>query len=74
MKYAWNGDVNLDEVVDAADYLLIDAAFIAQAGTLAGGEAPAGTKEAAMVTALIKPHSEQTPSVLAQLFSSKPVL
>jgi len=32
VKYTWNGDANLDGVVNADDYFLVDGGFITQAG------------------------------------------
>jgi len=35
VKYSWNGDLNLDRVVNADDYFLIDSAFLGQGPSLA---------------------------------------
>ena len=37
-KYSWNGDANLDGVVNADDYFRIDAGFITQAGGYQNGD------------------------------------
>ena len=38
VKYGWNGDTNLDGVVNADDYFLIDSGFITQAGGYQNGD------------------------------------
>ncbi len=38
VKYTWNGDANLDGIVDADDYFLIDSGFISQSGGYANGD------------------------------------
>jgi PKD repeat protein len=38
VKYTWNGDVNLDGVVDAADYFLVDSGFLTQQGQYRNGD------------------------------------
>ena len=38
MKYTWNGDANLDGVVNADDYFLVDGGFLTQAGGYRNGD------------------------------------
>jgi len=38
VQYTWNGDMNLDGVVNADDYFLIDSGFIRQAGGYRNGD------------------------------------
>jgi len=38
VKYSWNGDVNLDGVVNADDYFRVDTGFITQAGGYQNGD------------------------------------
>jgi hypothetical protein len=38
IKYTWNGDVNLDGIVDAADYFLVDSGFLTQQGGYRNGD------------------------------------
>jgi hypothetical protein len=38
VKYTWNGDANLDGVIDAADYFLADSGFITQVGGYRNGD------------------------------------
>jgi len=38
VKYTWNGDVNLDELVNADDYFAVDSGFITQAGGYENGD------------------------------------
>ena len=84
-KPGWyNGDFNYDGVVNADDYFLIDWAFVGQTGPLAGRESPAATTHAAPEPAdsaamedvvIVKPAKKQeADSLLAELFSTEPVL
>jgi hypothetical protein len=38
VKYTWDGDMNLDGVVNADDYFLIDTGFLSQAGGYRNGD------------------------------------
>ncbi len=38
VKYTWNGDANIDGVVDADDYFLADSGYITQAGGWCNGD------------------------------------
>jgi ELWxxDGT repeat protein len=38
VKYTWNGDVNLDGVIDAADYFMVDSGFLTQQGGYQNGD------------------------------------
>ena len=38
MKYTWNGDANLDGIVNADDYFLVDSGFITQKGGWYNGD------------------------------------
>ena len=79
-----DGDLNYDGVVNADDYFLIDSAFIGQSGPLAGGESAAATTHAAHDPAdsaavddavIVQPARKQkADSLLAELFSTEPVL
>jgi hypothetical protein len=60
--------------VDAADYFLIDFAFIAQTGALVVEGTPGQAEGAVVLKADGDQQQQQTTSVLAQLFSAKPVL
>jgi len=80
----YNGDFNYDGVVNADDYFLIDSAFLGQSGPLAGGESAAATTHAAPEPAdsaavedavIVQPaRKQEADSLLAELFSTKPVL
>ena len=76
VKYTWNGDMNVDGVVNAEDYFLIDSAFLGQMGPLAVSNPE--KVQAAPGTDLIvyqRPQRrEPEASVLAQLFSNVRVL
>ena len=79
-----NGDFNYDDVVNADDYFLIDSAFLGQTGPLPGGEsasatthaAPEPADSAAMGDAVIVQGAkkQEADSLLAELFSTEPVL
>jgi len=80
----YNGDFNFDSVVNADDYFLIDSAFIGQSGPLAGGESAAATTHAAPKPAdsatvddaviVQGAKKQEADSLLAELFSTEPVL
>jgi hypothetical protein len=88
VKYTWNGDVNLDGAVDAADYFLIDSGFITQEGQYRNGDLNLdGAVDAAdyflvdsafigqtgtLAVAPVRP--VEAASVLTSLFSVKPIL
>ncbi|MCY2954747.1 MAG: PEP-CTERM sorting domain-containing protein [Planctomycetota bacterium] len=38
VKYTWNGDANLDGIINADDYFLVDSGFISQRGTYQHGD------------------------------------
>ncbi|HEX2973701.1 MAG TPA: hypothetical protein VHP11_15305, partial [Tepidisphaeraceae bacterium] len=73
-----NGDLTLDGKVDLADYFLIDSAFISQNASLSAQESPVAVAEdeAEVVTmkAVVAVAKDESPSILQQLFSAKPVL
>jgi hypothetical protein len=90
VKYTWNGDVNLDGSIDAADYFLIDSGFLTQQGQYRNGDLNLdGAVDAAdyflidsaflAQTAPLASQSfptlpDSSPSALQQLFSLKPIL
>jgi len=73
----YNGDFNYDGVINADDYFLIDRAFLCQSGPLAAGEpepAEAASEQSAVVTRVQPQKTEADQSILAQLFSTEPVM
>jgi hypothetical protein len=74
MRY--NGDFNYDGMVNADDYFQIDSAFIGQSGPLSAraaveaATAPAGE----LLPAQAQQRKDETPTLLAELFSTEPVL
>ena len=63
--------------INADDYFCIDSAFLGQSGQLAGGEpepAEAGSEQSAVVTRVQPQKNEADQSILAQLFSTEPVV
>jgi len=70
-----NGDFNYDGVVNADDYFLIDFAFLGQTGPLASGESVQTPTAADIVVARQPLQAKATdPTILAQVFSTSPVL
>ncbi|MGE5609813.1 MAG: ELWxxDGT repeat protein [Bacillota bacterium] len=67
-----NGDLNFDGVVDGDDYFLIDSAFIAQTDVQAAVDTAVKAEDLMVKTQTGKPQA--APSVLKQLFSTKPVV
>ncbi|MCY2954337.1 MAG: DUF6531 domain-containing protein [Planctomycetota bacterium] len=68
-----NGDFNYDGVINADDYFLIDSAYIGQSGPLAASNV-ASTMSADTVAVRQQEKKTEPESILAQLFSSEPVL
>ena len=76
-RYTYFGDANMDGVVNADDYFLIDSAFLCQGGPLAAGEpepAEAASEQSAVVTRVQPQKNEADQSILSQLFSTEPVM
>jgi hypothetical protein len=82
IKYTWNGDVNLDGIVDAADYFLVDSGFLTQQGGYRNGDlnfdgevdaADYFLIDSAFLAQTGVVAAEETP-VSQQLFSVDPVL
>jgi len=71
-----NGDFNYDGVINADDYFLIDSAFIGQTGPLSAGTAvEAATALAGELWPVqAQQRKDQAPSLLAELFSTQPIL
>jgi len=76
-KKGWyNGDFNYDGAVNADDYFLIDCAFVGQSEPQAAKAAmEAATAPASeLVPVRPQPRNDQTPTLLAELFSTQPIL
>jgi hypothetical protein len=82
VKYTWNGDVNLDGAVDAADYFLVDSGFLTQEGQYRNGDLNLdGKVDAADYFLVDSAFIAQTGALAAkrvsplqELFSTKPLL
>ncbi|MCY2955347.1 MAG: lamin tail domain-containing protein [Planctomycetota bacterium] len=62
-----NGDFNYDGVINADDYFLIDSAFIGQTSQMAAGGPD-------VITATTQPRKAEVEGILAELFSTEPVV